>query len=229
MSHDEYFDEFLLELRKREISGRVVTNHLAEALAHTADTGGDPSIEFGPPEEFAEELAGAVQWSKRIRRMMKISMAWLVAGAFGYFAQRSIRGLDSVLYFNYLVGVPVMAVSGLAAMAVVLTGAASWAGDDAAARMIMLKAFVPYAAGNLLGIGLMEEWLRRIALFDVPFWVAAVGTLIFGGWATFATEQDRRRAKLTPAALPVQLSVPFSRWTGASGFRTVFRLLRNHR
>lgn len=226
MTDDAYFDELQLELRRRETSGRAVTNHLAEALSHIADTGADPSIEFGQPDEFARELAGAVDWSSRIRRMTKISAAWLVTFAFGYFVQRNVRGFGNVLYLNNLVGVGVVAVGQLATMVVLMSESAGFSGNPAAARRSMLKVFVPFTGGIVMGIALIEL-LPNWSLVTVPLWVAIAGVLVFGGWATLATEQDRRDAKLEPVAIPVSLSQPFSRWTGIHGWRTAYRLLRD--
>lgn len=59
-TRDAYAQELLLALRLREVPSPRIAEALAEVDSHVAETGEDPVAAFGPPEDYARELAGAL-------------------------------------------------------------------------------------------------------------------------------------------------------------------------
>jgi hypothetical protein len=53
-------DDLLLALRLRDVPGARIGEVLAEVQSHVAETGEDPRSAFGPPREYADEVAGAL-------------------------------------------------------------------------------------------------------------------------------------------------------------------------
>ncbi len=57
---EDYGQQLLLALRLREVPGPRIAEALAEVDSHVAETGEDPVQAFGPPSEYARELADAL-------------------------------------------------------------------------------------------------------------------------------------------------------------------------
>ncbi len=55
-----YADELLYALRMRDVPGRRIAEALAEVDSHVAETGEDPHEAFGPPRQYAAEVAAAL-------------------------------------------------------------------------------------------------------------------------------------------------------------------------
>jgi hypothetical protein len=55
-----YCDDLLLALRAREVPGSRIGEILAEVESHVAETGESPRTAFGPPREYADEVADAL-------------------------------------------------------------------------------------------------------------------------------------------------------------------------
>lgn len=60
MNVQTYNDELLLALRVRDVPGPRIAEALAEVHSHVAETGEDPGEAFGPPREYAVEVAAAL-------------------------------------------------------------------------------------------------------------------------------------------------------------------------
>lgn len=56
---ETYRQELLLALRLRDLPGPHIAEALAELDSHLAETGEDPRQAFGPPREYAAQVAGA--------------------------------------------------------------------------------------------------------------------------------------------------------------------------
>ena len=54
--HRQWCDDFVLELRLRDVPGPVIGERLAEVEAHCAETGESPSEAFGDPTGYARQL-----------------------------------------------------------------------------------------------------------------------------------------------------------------------------
>ncbi|MDH5151625.1 HAAS signaling domain-containing protein [Kocuria palustris] len=57
--HRRWCDDFILELRLRDVPGPRIGDHLAEVESHCIETGADPQEAFGDPREYAREVGGA--------------------------------------------------------------------------------------------------------------------------------------------------------------------------
>ncbi|WP_324653451.1 hypothetical protein [Georgenia sp. H159] len=55
-AHQDWCDDFVLELRLRDVPGPVIGDRLAEVEAHCADTGESPAEAFGDPTDYAMQL-----------------------------------------------------------------------------------------------------------------------------------------------------------------------------
>lgn len=58
MTGPDYLDDLALELRLLDVPGDRIGQIMAEVEAHVADSGESPAEAFGPPREYAAELAG---------------------------------------------------------------------------------------------------------------------------------------------------------------------------
>jgi hypothetical protein len=54
--HQQWCDDFVLELRLLDVPGPVIGDRLAEVEAHCADTGETPAEAFGGPTDYARSL-----------------------------------------------------------------------------------------------------------------------------------------------------------------------------
>lgn len=60
MTHEtveKYTAELVKELREREVSGKIIGDAVAQVESHSAEGGEDPTVVFGTPREFAQQLA----------------------------------------------------------------------------------------------------------------------------------------------------------------------------
>ena len=55
--HKQWCDDFVLELRMRDVPGGVIGDHLAEVETHCTEAGRSPLESFGDPTQYARELA----------------------------------------------------------------------------------------------------------------------------------------------------------------------------
>ncbi|MDT0529435.1 hypothetical protein RM555_10595 [Micromonospora sp. DSM 115977] len=55
-AHQKWCDDFVIELRLRDVPGPVIGEHLGEVEAHCAETGETPSEAFGDPTDYARRL-----------------------------------------------------------------------------------------------------------------------------------------------------------------------------
>ncbi|MCM3661568.1 hypothetical protein M3148_11295 [Georgenia satyanarayanai] len=55
-AHQHWCDDFVLELRMRDVPGPVIGDRLAEVEAHCVDSGDSPEETFGNPTEYARRL-----------------------------------------------------------------------------------------------------------------------------------------------------------------------------
>ncbi|WP_413450395.1 hypothetical protein AA0Y32_06965 [Georgenia phoenicis] len=74
--HQEWCDDFVLELRLRDVPGRVIGDRLAEVEQHCADTGESPAEAFGNAIAYAREL-------EEDRSPAQAAGAWRVAAISG--------------------------------------------------------------------------------------------------------------------------------------------------
>jgi hypothetical protein len=121
-----YSDELLLGLRRCDVPGAQIAEALAEVQSHVADTGEDPRQAFGPPRQYAAEVAAALglraptpfwqqalSWSTVAHGLGGAGGGWLVldgvlAGAAG---ERGVLGLPPVV--PLLLGVAVLTALGV--------------------------------------------------------------------------------------------------------------------
>ena len=54
--HQQWCDDFVLELRMRDVPGAVIGDHLAEVEAHCVESGESPAEAFGPATDYARRL-----------------------------------------------------------------------------------------------------------------------------------------------------------------------------
>lgn len=59
--HRRWCDDFVLELRLRDVPGARIGDHLAEVESHCIETGTDPEEAFGDAPEYAREVSAAEQ------------------------------------------------------------------------------------------------------------------------------------------------------------------------
>lgn len=59
--HRRWCDDFILELRLRDVPGARIGDHLAELESHCIETGTDPEEAFGDAREYAREVGDAEQ------------------------------------------------------------------------------------------------------------------------------------------------------------------------
>ena len=78
--HRRWCDDFVLELRLRDVPGARIGDHLAEVESHCIETGVDPEDAFGDPAEYAHEVAAADAPAKDqgVLRISLISLAALL-------------------------------------------------------------------------------------------------------------------------------------------------------
>ena len=57
--HRRWCDDFILELRLRDVPGARIGDHLAEVESHCIETGTDPKDAFGDAREYAQEVGDA--------------------------------------------------------------------------------------------------------------------------------------------------------------------------
>lgn len=83
--NDKWFDEFIIELRLRDVSGEGIGDHVATVKEFVADTGQSPEVAFGSPRDYAASL----DLSEYTR---PVSVAGVVA--------ESVLGLAAFLVFS---------------------------------------------------------------------------------------------------------------------------------
>lgn len=57
LRYDEYLDELREQLEFRDVPVAAVVEIVREVESHTAESGEDPTIAFGPPSEYANNFA----------------------------------------------------------------------------------------------------------------------------------------------------------------------------
>ena len=73
---ETYREQLLMHLRLRDLPGDRIGEALAEVEAHTAETGEDPREAFGPPKQYARQVAaaaGTTRGSWRLDRRTVVS------------------------------------------------------------------------------------------------------------------------------------------------------------
>ncbi|WP_144794723.1 HAAS signaling domain-containing protein [Kocuria palustris] len=78
--HRRWCDDFILELRLRDVPGAQIGDHLAEVESHCIETGTDPREAFGDPSEYARDMADgdAPAKDQGLVRVTLISLAALL-------------------------------------------------------------------------------------------------------------------------------------------------------
>lgn len=78
--HRRWCDDFVLELRLRDVPGARIGDHLAEVESHCIETGTDPEEAFGDAREYAQEVGDADEPARDtgVLRVTLISLAALV-------------------------------------------------------------------------------------------------------------------------------------------------------
>lgn len=72
-ANQKWCDDFVIELRLRDVPGRVIGEHLGEVEAHCAETGGTPSEAFGDPTDYARQMDEDSR-SERVSGIWKITV-----------------------------------------------------------------------------------------------------------------------------------------------------------
>lgn len=101
--HRRWCDDFILELRLRDVPGARIGDHLAEVESHCIETGTDPEDAFGDAREYAQEVGDADEPTRDtgVLRVTLISLAALVVFLAGSDAT-SRWAADEPLSFNAL-------------------------------------------------------------------------------------------------------------------------------
>lgn len=55
-AHQKWCDDFVIELRLRDVPGPVIGEHLGEVEAHCGETGETPTEAFGDPTDYARQI-----------------------------------------------------------------------------------------------------------------------------------------------------------------------------
>lgn len=78
--HRRWCDDFILELRLRDVPGPRIGDHLAEVESHCIETGTDSQEAFGEPTDYAQEVAAAdaPDEDRGVLRMTLICLAALL-------------------------------------------------------------------------------------------------------------------------------------------------------
>ncbi|MCM3332151.1 MAG: hypothetical protein L0H00_03415 [Micrococcales bacterium] len=99
--HRRWCDDFILELRLRDVPGARIGDHLAEVESHCIETGTDPEEAFGDAREYAREVGAAEQPTRDggALRVTLISLTALVVFLTGNDAT-SRWARDEALSFN---------------------------------------------------------------------------------------------------------------------------------
>lgn len=94
-----YNNELLLALRMRDVPGPRIAEALTEVHSHVAETGEDPGEAFGPPREYALEVAAALGQPGSAVPFWRSVLTWSTA-AYGFAgAAGTWLLLDGVLAF----------------------------------------------------------------------------------------------------------------------------------
>ncbi|MBN6754127.1 hypothetical protein JRG18_11000 [Kocuria palustris] len=101
--HRGWCDDFVLELRLRDVPGARIGDHLAEVESHCIETGTDPEDAFGDAREYAQEVGDADEPTRDtgVLRVTLISLAALVVFLTGNDATNRWAA-DEPLSFNAL-------------------------------------------------------------------------------------------------------------------------------
>ncbi|MGO4103629.1 hypothetical protein AB4Y63_06730 [Leifsonia sp. YAF41] len=87
---EKYTSELVMELREHEVGGKIIGDAVAQVESHSAESGAEPSAEFGTPQEFAGELARGR--TKKIGWPLYVTSAILTLGG-GVLLLRGIFGV----------------------------------------------------------------------------------------------------------------------------------------
>lgn len=87
---EKYTSELVMELREHEVGGKIIGDAVAQVESHSAESGAEPSAEFGTPQEFAGELARGR--TKKIGWPLYVASAILTLGG-GVLLLRGIFGV----------------------------------------------------------------------------------------------------------------------------------------
>lgn len=200
-STPEWADEFLLELRMRDVPGPRIGDLLAEVESHCADSGDDPTTAFGDPRTYAATVAGAEaeggpRWRGAAPAIGR-GLAILLGAILVLTAGAAIRtGEDLVI----TIGTVAFSVAMTAVMVVVIGVL------DVVVRRPVVSAIAVVTA---LGLGsMMTLWWSGPALI-LPSWFAfaAGAVLLVAGWWRIGRQVD-------PVIDPVTGQAPFPtpRW-----------------
>ncbi|MEH0971372.1 hypothetical protein V6U77_09595 [Micromonospora sp. CPCC 205546] len=79
--HQKWCDDFVIELRMRDVPGRVIGEHLGEIEAHCAETGETPEDAFGDPTDYARQIQqeGAPERVSGVWKITVLSAAQVLA------------------------------------------------------------------------------------------------------------------------------------------------------
>ncbi|MDQ1482939.1 MAG: hypothetical protein QOF35_1015 [Actinomycetota bacterium] len=107
---DPWRDNFVIELRMRNVSGSRIGDALAQVDAHCTDSGQEPEEEFGDPVAYATHVAQEIRPADLDPRASALRAGMLgVGGIFGVLALLSgvaglAKGGPAILSFGMLVG-----------------------------------------------------------------------------------------------------------------------------
>lgn len=171
----QWYDDFLLELRLRDIKGPAIGDAIAEVEAHCADSGERPGDAFGDPRAYAaslefapseRETLDAAAWIKALAPAVAGVVAFVLTGAV-------VRALQA----GITVGVSWGALAGVAFLVVATTLLVRFA-----ASLLRRSWAMALFGGAAVMVGVLLPALWRTTAFRMPWWlglVLLVGLLAF--------------------------------------------------
>ncbi len=99
-AHQQWCDDFVLELRLRDVPGAVIGDRLAEVEAHCAESGESPDAAFGEPVDYARTIVedSAPERVTGVWRIAVLSVAQVVALLVGTSAAAAWGGGEALSY-----------------------------------------------------------------------------------------------------------------------------------
>lgn len=120
--HQRWCDDFVIELRLRDVPGPRIGDHLAEVESHCIETGTDPQEAFGDPTAYARETADAAASApdSGIWRVTAVSLLGLIVFLTGTDATQRWASGQRLSYNALELAASALMLVGLAALPLLL-------------------------------------------------------------------------------------------------------------
>lgn len=209
--HRTWCDDFILELRLRDVPGATIGDHLAEVESHCIETGQDPQEAFGDPTGYARDI-GAQDRSgpdPGVLRVTILSLVGLVVFLTGSDAMARWAQSESLAYNAAEIIATILLLAGLAGVPWLM------------GPLLRRRSFgLSYLTG-LLALGVLRALTGLLpldpVLRDVPAAPVALGGFVLV--CLIATLEDRELAEEDRVVSPLP-TAPSRRRTPSALART---------